>query len=245
MKNFKAVLSYDGTRYRGWQRQGNTTNTIQGKIEAVLSRLLGAPVEAAGSGRTDAGAHAMGQVVSFRAETELSADEILHGLRTYLPTDIGALSVMDAPPRFHARLSARSKTYCYRIWNSDVPNVFERNYLWHMPAPLDVDAMCEAAIPLLGTHDFAAFCTSHGKKKSTVRTIMALKIERMGEEVRLTVTGDGFLYNMVRILTGTLVEVGLGQREAASVERALVSLDRQRSGSTAPAQGLCLMEVVY
>lgn len=245
MRNFKATLCYDGTRYRGWQKQGNTDNTIQARLELALSRLLEQPVEVAGSGRTDAGAHAAGQVISFRAQTELSAEELLRRLREALPRDIGVLALSEAAPRFHARLSARGKTYRYRIWNSDAPNVFERNYLWSVAQPLDVGVMQRAADRLCGRHDFAAFCTQRGKKKSTMRTLERVAVERIGGEVRLTFTGDGFLYNMVRILVGTLVEVGTGARSEASAADALASLDRQQAGPTAPAQGLCLMEVFY
>lgn len=245
MRNFKAILSYDGTRYRGWQKQGNTDNTIQARLEQTLSRILEQDVEVAGSGRTDAGAHALGQVISFHADTAMTEETLLRRLREALPRDIGALSLHEAAPRFHARLSARGKTYCYRIWNSDVPNVFERNFLWSIAKPLDTDAMQRAADALCGRHDFAAFCTQRGKKKSTVRTLERVQIERIGGEVRLTFTGDGFLYNMVRILVGTLVEIGLGERNGDDAAAALASLDRQQAGPTAPAQGLCLMEVYY
>ncbi len=245
MKNFKAFVCYDGTRYRGWQRQGNTANTIQGKLETVLSRLLEQPVEVAGSGRTDAGAHARRQVISFRAQTALSPAQIETALREYLPQDLAVFAVEEAEPRFHARLSAQSKTYCYRIWNADEPCVFERNFVCQLPEPLDLEQMRSAAQFLLGTHDFDAFCTNHGKKKSTVRTVTSLEIEQVGPELRVTVTGDGFLYNMVRIIVGTLVEVGRGALHPEQIPQILASCDRQNAGPTAPAQGLCLMEVFY
>lgn len=245
MKNFKAFVCYDGTRYRGWQRQGNTANTIQGKLEAVLSRLLEQPIEVAGSGRTDAGAHARRQVISFRAKTELTSAQIEAALREYLPQDIAVFDVTEAAPRFHARLSAKGKAYCYRIWNSDVPCVFERNYVWQLSETLDLERMKTAADSLLGTHDFEAFCTNHGKKKSTVRTIHSIQMEQVGPELRVTVTGDGFLYNMVRIIVGTLVAVGCGVLQPAQIPQILASCDRQNAGPTAPAQGLCLMEVFY
>ena len=212
MQAFKLLIQYDGTRYRGWQRQTGTDQTIQGKLEAVLSRSLGVPVQIQGSGRTDAGVHALGQVASFQAETNLEADQILALCRAYLPEDIGALSLEPAPPRFHARLSCTGKTYVYRIWNSETPNVFERRYLWAVPQPLDAEAMKKAAALLCGRHDFAAFCSLKRSKKSTVRELRRLEILREGEELRLVFEGDGFLYNMVRILTGTLLEVGRGER---------------------------------
>jgi len=245
MRNFKLVLAYDGSRYNGWQRQGNTDNTIQEKLEALLSRLLEQPVEVAASGRTDAGVHAAGQVCSFRAQTEMSCEELLGALRHYLPADIGALSLTEASPRFHARLNARSKTYVYRVWNSTLPNVFERRVLYTFPEALDLDAMRSAALSLCGTHDYAAFTSLKRTKKSTVRTVSSITIERYGDELRLSFTGDGFLYNMVRILTGTLLEIGTGRRSAASIPELFASCDRSRAGFTAPAQGLILQEVCY
>ena len=245
MRNFKLTLCYDGGRYRGWQRQGNTENTIQAKMEAILSRLLGQEIELAASGRTDAGVHARCQVCSFRAETEESADFLLGELRRYLPEDIGALALEEAPERFHARLSCREKTYLYRVWNSAQPNVFERKYLHVFPEALDLDVMHEAAALLLGEHDFSAFCTNPRMKKSAVRRLTEIRIERAGGELRLFYTGGGFLYNMVRIMTGTLLEVGAGRRSAESVRAALESRDRAQAGPTAPAQGLILWDVRY
>ncbi len=245
MRNFMLTLCYDGTRYRGWQRQGNTDNTIQAKLETLLSRFLGQEIELAASGRTDAGVHARRQVCSFHAGTALSADFMLTELRKFLPEDIGALALEEAPPRFHARLSCTEKTYVYRVWNSLEPNVFDRRYVYVFPQALDIDAMRRAAALLLGRHDFAAFCTAHGKKRSTVRELRRIEIDRAGDELRLSFTGDGFLYNMVRILTGTLLEVGDGQRSPESVREALESLDREKAGFTAPAQGLFLWDVRY
>ena len=245
MQNYKLTLCYDGTRYRGWQKQGNTAQTIQAKLETLLSRALDQPIEAAGSGRTDAGVHARRQVCSFRAETDKSCAEILALLRQFLPEDIGALSLETVPERFHARLSAVRKTYVYRIWNSDVPCVFERKYTYQEPRVLDLDAMRRAAEPLLGRHDFSAFSSGRKTGRAATRTLESVSIERDGEEVRITFTGDGFLYNMVRILTGTLLEVGLGERRAEDIPAVLASRDRPRSGFTAPPQGLFLWDVQY
>ncbi len=245
MPNYKLRLCYDGTRYRGWQKQGNTEKTVQGKLEAALSRLLSQEVEVAGCGRTDAGVHAREQVCSFRAETGLSCEELLAALRRALPEDIGALSLEIAPPRFHARLSCKEKTYVYRIWNSETPNVFERRYLLPVHEALDVDAMKKAAALLCGRHDFAAFCSLKRSKKSAVRELRSLEILREGEELRLVFTGDGFLYNMVRILTGTLLEVGRGERSPEDMPSILASGDRAQAGPTAPAQGLTLWRVSY
>lgn len=244
MRNLRLDICYDGTKYRGWQRLTGVENTIQGKLEQTLSRLLGESVEVSGSGRTDAGAHALGQVASFHTESALSCQEILEGLRRYLPEDIGIYSCQEVHPRFHARLNAISKTYRYRIWNSDSPCVFDRKYLWQLPEKLDLEAMRKAAAYFLGEHDFSAFCANKKMKKSTVRRIDAIHIERIGEEVVLTFTGNGFLYNMVRIMVGTLVEVGRGERNADNVS-ALFGGKREQAGLLAPAQGLCLMEVTY
>ena len=176
MPNFCMTLSYDGTRYNGWQRQGNTPDTVQGRLEAVLSDLLGQPVEVAGSGRTDAGVHARMQTASFRAKTGLPAPELLRRLRAQLPGDIGVLTLEEAAPRFHARLSCRGKTYVYRVWNSDTPNVFERRYVYALPQPLDTAAMQRAAALLCGTHDYTSFCANRRMKKSAVRTVTAMTV---------------------------------------------------------------------
>lgn len=245
MKNYRLVLSYEGTRYRGWQRQGNTAGSIQEKLETLLSRLLEQKVELAASGRTDAGVHARMQVCSFRGETERGAEELLRELRRYLPEDIGAVSLEEAEPRFHARLSCREKTYLYRIWNSESPNVFTRRFQLRVPGSLDDKAMERAARLLCGEHDFAAFCSLKNARRSTVRDLRAVEIRREGEELQLYFTGDGFLYNMVRILTGSLLEVGQGHRSPESLAEALQSKDRTLAGPTAPAQGLCLWEVKY
>lgn len=244
MRNLRLDLCYDGTRYRGWQRLPGREDTIQGKLEAALSRILEEPIEISGSGRTDAGVHARGQVASFHCESAMACGEILEKLRRYLPEDIGIYSCKDVSPRFHARLNAREKTYCYRIWNSDSPCVFERRYVAVMPERLDVEAMERAAELLLGQHDFSAFCGNAKMKKSTVRYLRSITITRQGEELRLTFTGNGFLQSMVRILTGTLIEVGRGQREAESIP-ALFGGKRADTGFLAPAQGLCLEEVFY
>lgn len=245
MNNYKLTLSYDGTRYRGWQRQGNTENTIQAKVEGALSRILGQSVEVSGSGRTDAGAHARMQVVSFRAATELTVQEILSRLRISLPEDIAANDLTIAAPRFHARLSCIGKTYIYRVQNSEVPNVFERKFMYRVSEALDVAAMEDAAKVLLGEHDFTAFQSNKRMKKSAVRRIDAIDITRHGEEIRFTVSGNGFLYNMVRIIVGTLLEAGAHRMSAEDVRYALDSKVRENAGPTAPAQGLCLWEIFY
>lgn len=244
MRNLRLDICYDGTRYKGWQRQSGTDGTIQGKIEQALTRILAESIEISGSGRTDAGVHARGQVASFHTTSTLPAEHILADLRRYLPEDIGIVSCKDCSERFHARLNARKKTYCYRIWNSDRPCVFERRFVAQMPEVLDVDAMRRAATHLCGQHDFSAFCANRKMKKSTVRQIYAIEIDEVGEELRISVTGNGFLHNMMRILVGTLVEVGRGERDADTIP-ALFGAKREQAGFLASAQGLCLMEVEY
>ena len=244
MRNLRLDICYDGTRYRGWQRLPGKDDTIQGKLETALSRILGEPIEISGSGRTDAGVHARGQVANFHCESTMTAPEILENLRRYLPEDIGIYSCRDVSERFHARLNAKEKTYRYRIWNSEQPCVFERRFVTVMPEILDVDAMNRAARHLLGQHDFAAFCGNAKMKKSTVRFIRSLTVDRHGEEIHITVTGNGFLHNMVRIIVGTLVEAGRGERNPDSIP-ALFEGKRADAGFLAPAQGLCLMEVYY
>ena len=245
MYTYRLTLSYDGSRYNGWQKQGNTPNTIQEKLETLLTRLIGEPIEANGSGRTDAGVHAMGQVVSFRCTEKQNCTTLLADIRRYLPEDIGALELSDASPRFHARLNAVSKTYVYRVWNSDAPNVFERKYMYTVPDALNLSAMEAAASHMLGTHDFMSFCANKRMKKSTVRTVESIKIQPLGNELRFTVSGDGFLYNMVRIIVGTLLEVGMGKRDADSIPALLDAKDRSKAGYLVPPMVLRLEAVYY
>ena len=244
MRNIRLDICYDGTRYKGWQRLPGVENTIQGKLETALSRILEEPVEISGSGRTDAGAHAEHQIANFHCRSAMPCQEILRQLRRYLPEDIGIHSCVEASERFHARLNARRKTYRYRIWNSEAPCVFGRKLICILPEKLDVGKMRMAARHFLGEHDFSAFNANKKMKKSTVRRIDAIDIGVDGEELVLYFTGNGFLYNMVRIMVGTLIEVGRGERDADSIP-ALFGAKREEAGFLAPAQGLCLMEVEY
>ncbi len=245
MTNYRLTIQYLGTRYNGWQRQGNTENTIQGKIEAVLSRLLGTPIEIIGSGRTDAGAHAYGQIANFHAETDMPEETMLHYLNQYLPKDIAVTEVKKVSERFHSRFHVKSKTYQYRIWNSDISNVFEKQLVYEVTDKLDVDRMKEAALYFLGEHDFRAFCSNRRMKKSTVRVLYEIHIEVLEPEIRITITGNGFLYNMVRIIVGTLIEIGMGEKNPSDVPAMLAGKDRRNAGFTAPPGGLMLMEVEY
>lgn len=245
MRNIRFVLQYEGTRYQGWQKQESMANTIQSKLEAVLSKMCGGKIEVKGSGRTDAGVHAYGQVANFQTESAMSLTEMMEYLNRYLPEDIAVISIEEAPLRFHSRLNAKEKIYRYRVLNSGIPHVFDRKYTFCVPEPLNLEAMKEAASHLVGTHDFKAFTSTKKGKKSTVRTIEEILIERSGDEVVLTYRGNGFLYHMVRILTGTLLEVGQGIRRAEEMQEILKSKERQNAGPLVPAQGLALMQVIY
>ncbi len=244
MRNLRLDICYDGTRYKGWQRLPGSDNTIQGKLERTLSRLLQEEIHVAASGRTDAGTHALRQVVSFTCNSELPCDEILFGLRMYLPEDIGVYSCKNASPRFHARLNAKTKTYQYRLWNSLSSCVFQRKFVHIDTDALDIERMQRAADYFVGTHDFSAFCGNRNMKKSTVRTIHSFEITAIGDEIHFTVTGNGFLQHMVRIMVGTLLEVGKGTREIGNIP-ALFGGARADAGAAVPACGLCLMEVTY
>ena len=244
MRNLRLDLCYDGSRYKGWQRLPNTENTIQAKLETTLSRILGESVEVVASGRTDAGTHAKLQVVNVHCNSNMPCEEILGQLRRYLPEDIGIYSCTEASPRFHARLNAKEKTYRYRLWISDDPCVFDRRFVTVYPGKLDLDAMRKAADLLIGTHDFSAFCANAKMKKSTVRYLERIEIINCGEEIRFFFTGNGFLHNMVRILVGTLVEVGEGKRRPDSIPE-LFGAKREKAGMLMGPSGLCLMEVKY
>lgn len=244
MRNIRLDICYDGTRYQGWQRLPGQ-QTIQGKIETALSRILDEPIEISGSGRTDAGVHAKGQVANFHCTNPMPCGQILAELRRYLPEDIGIWSCKEASDRFHARLNAKEKTYEYRLWYASSPCVFERRYVAQIDTGrLDLELMQTAAELLAGTHDFSAFCGNRQFKKSTVRTIHQIQIFRQGEELRFRFTGNGFLHHMVRILVGTLIEVGMGSRSVESIPD-LFGGKREDAGFLAPGKGLCLEEVIY
>lgn len=248
MANFCLVIQYDGTRYNGWQRQGNTPDTIQEKLENILEHLYGEPVDLNGSGRTDAGVHALRQIANYRIPriiSRYSCREILAYFNRYLPQDIRVLSVNKAPDRFHARLSATSKVYEYRIDCGEIARVFDRKYLYRIEEPLQLEKMQEAAALMTGTHEFKSFCANRHMKKSTVRTVYDISFEERDGILYIRYCGDGFLYNMVRIMTGTLIEVGLGDRLPSQVVTALETADRSNAGFTAPPQGLFLVDVGY
>ncbi|MCD8365015.1 MAG: tRNA pseudouridine(38-40) synthase TruA [Clostridiales bacterium] len=243
--NYKMILSYDGTRYFGWEHQPNKPMTIQGKLEQVLSRMTEREVEVIGAGRTDAGVHARGMVANARLETELTEGEIRDYMNRYLPDDICVREVRQASDRFHSRYNALGKTYRYTCYVGDVKPVFDRKYVFVLEKCPDVNRMREAAEYLIGTHDFASFCSNPRMKKSTVRKVDRIEIVRKGAYLYFTFHGTGFLQHMVRILTGTLLEVGDGKREPESMAELIEARQRSQAGFMAPAKGLCLIRVDY
>lgn len=245
MRNIKIVLQYEGTRYQGWQRQESSENTIQGKLEVLLGKMCGEKVELQGSGRTDAGVHALGQTANFHTNCSLRTEEMVNYMNQYLPEDIAVISAQEMPERFHSRLHAKSKCYRYQVINSAIPDVFRRRYALEVVEPLNLDAMRLAAGALCGEHDFKAFTSSKKGRKSTVRRIEEIDIEQEGKLVSITFRGNGFLYHMVRILTGTLLEVGMGRKSPADIPALIAARDREKAGYLVPAKGLTLVEVGY
>lgn len=252
MKNVFMTIAYDGTGFHGWQRQPGE-RTVQGELERVLTEVCGEPITIDGTSRTDAGVHAYGQCATFQGEFVIPADRIKIAANNYLAGsknretgDIRITDIKEVPEGFHARFDAKGKEYLYKISISEEPNVFRKNYAYQIRTPLDTEAMRAAARHIVGTHDFKCFQASGGEEKeTTVRTIYALTVTAEAGDITIAVSGDGFLYNMVRIIVGTLIEVGLGKRTPESVKDTIESLDRTRAGFTAPAHGLYLNKVFY
>ena len=244
-KNYKMIIMYDGSRFFGWEHQPNTEMTIQGKIEKVLSLMTGSDVEVIGAGRTDAGVHARGMVANARLDTDMTELEIRDYLNHYLPDDICISEIREAGDRFHSRYNALGKTYRYTCYIGDTKPVFDRKYVWELETIPDIEAMKQAAAHLMGQHDFASFCGNARMKKSTVRLVDQIDIARSGDYITFTYHGTGFLQYMVRILTGTLLDVGFGKRDPDSIPALIEAKDRKLAGPTAPAKGLCLLKVDY
>ena len=249
MKNYKMVVSYDGTRYVGWEHEPDTEMTIQGKLEKVLCQMLELPEEQTvtviGAGRTDAGVHARAMTCNVLLETEKTEEEIQDYMNRYLPDDISVNSVKLAADRFHSRFKAIGKTYRYTCWCGKTKPVFDRRYVAVLDKEPDIARMQEAAQYITGMHDYRSFCGNAKMKKSTVRVVDVIRIEQSGNYIRFYFHGNGFLQNMVRIMTGTLLEVGYGKRDPEEMAEIIEAKDRKRAGFTAPAQGLCLMKVDY
>lgn len=245
MRNIKMTVQYDGSRYKGFQRLQDNDLTIQGKIESVLSKMTDEPIEIIGSGRTDMGVHAYGQVVNFKTNTENSLSKIQKYLTEYLPEDIVVKSVEEADERFHSRYNAISKTYLYKIDNNKVHSPFLRKHTTHIEKRLNLDLMREASQYLVGEHDFTSFASSKSKKKTNIRTIESISIQEHEGIVSIYVDGDGFLYNMVRIIVGALIDAGLRRKSPEDIKEMLEAKDRSKASDTALAKGLYLYKVKY
>ena len=255
IKNYKIILEYDGAKYNGWQKQGNTDNTIQGKLETTLSRYFNQPIEIHGSGRTDAGVHAQGQVANFKIDTKLISKDtslnetnLMNTLNNFFPEDIRITSLSEVDIRFHARLNAKRKTYRYTICLSNKEPVFNRKYCMLMPKPLDIEAMKSASKHLLGTYDLLGFSDTK-TKKSTVRTIESItfseQITNNDNYLIIDYTGDGFLYHTIRLITGTLLSIGKKEATIDIIDEILKTKNRKQVPFMAPAKGLSLIKVEY
>lgn len=243
-RTIKLTVSYDGSAYCGWETQRNG-QAVQPLIEAALATILREPISIVGSGRTDAGVHALGQVASFSTSSGLTLRKLRLGVNAVLPRDISIIEVAEVPPAFHARFKAVSKTYRYTILNAPARRPLERHREYHFPQALDVPAMQHAALALVGTHDFRAFAKEAARRKNCVRTIHRACVAIHAPRIEIELTGSGFLYNMVRIVTGTLIEVGLGRRPVSTFTEVLAGKARADAGYTVPPHGLCLMSVDY
>ena len=244
MKRIMLTVAYDGTDYSGWQIQPHAV-TIEGILNRELSDLLGDEIRVIGASRTDAGVHAEGAVCVFDTDSRIPPDKFSFALNQTLPADIRIRKSEEVALDFHPRKCDCRKTYAYRIWEDTFPMPTNQRYMLWVHTQLDVDRMKKAASYLVGQHDFASFCSTHTQTENTVRTIYYLSVTREGKQITITVCGDGFLYNMVRIIAGTLIEIGQGKREPESVKEMLRAKDRASSGPTAPPQGLCLMEYEF
>ncbi|MCM1578347.1 MAG: tRNA pseudouridine(38-40) synthase TruA [Ruminococcus sp.] len=244
MRNIKAVLSYRGTNYHGFQRQNNAVS-VQGVIEDRLSRVCNEEIKVNGCSRTDSGVHAAEYVISFNTSSNVPCENMVRGMNSLLPCDISIKSCEEAAADFHARYSCKGKEYVYRILNRPNPSPFMSDLCFHYPYNTDIDLMNRAAAYFKGKHDFSAFCGALGKKENSLRTVYESNVERRGDIITFTVSGDGFLYNMVRIMAGTLIYVNEGKISPEDVPDIIERRDRERAGVTAKACGLYLNKVFY
>lgn len=242
--NVKIVIEYDGTRYSGWQRQKNAP-TIQEALETSICAITGEKVNIIGSGRTDAGVHALGQVANFKTNTKIPIQKLPHAINSKLPKDIVVKDAEIVTKSFHSRFSAKSKIYVYTIYNAPFPSPIYRKHSLFVSSKLDVELMAKAGHSLVGVHDFSAFKASGSPVKSTTRHIMRIEVSKTGAFIKILMEANGFLYNMVRIIAGTLLEVGMGKIEAEEMTSILLSRDRERAGKTLPPHGLYLSKVIY
>lgn len=245
MQNIALVVAYDGTNYHGFQAQKPELATIQSVLEAAIAKLTGYCPRLTGAGRTDAGVHAAGQVVNFRSPARIPLARWPYALNSVLPSDIVVQTALAVPDDFHARYHAKWKTYRYTLDTGDIPDVFQRRYSWHTGPRLNLEAMQQAAHLLVGYHDFVNFCAAAKSRHTTWRRVMSLEIAAVAMQTTITVTADGFLYHMVRIIAGTLVEVARNKMSIAQVDELLSGAVSTHMAQAAPAQGLCLMQVAY
>lgn len=244
MRNIKLTIEYDGTGYHGWQSQVNAIS-VQGVLEKALSSLTGEACSLTGASRTDAGVHACGQTANFFTDSNIPPSKYFLALNSIIPDDISIVKSEEVSPDFHSRFSAKGKRYKYLVYNMRHPSALMRNRSYHVPLPLNLDHMKEAGAFFIGKHDFSAFQASGSAAKTSVRTITGLTLERKDSLIELNISGDGFLYNMVRIITGTLIDVGLGRTPVNEIPDIISNGDRHAAGRTAPPQGLYLIEVFY
>ena len=244
MKRFKMIVAYDGTNYHGFARQ-NEAITVQGTIEKAIKKITQEDVLTLGAGRTDAGVHARGQCVAFDSETKIPADRLLKAINSQLPPDIVVQSLEEVSEDFHPRFGAKRKTYRYQIWCGALPDPFTYRYALHYPYPIHEDKMQEAANRMIGEHDFACFCASGSQVKDTIRKIYSIDVKREGNMVWVDVCGNGFLYNMVRIIIGTLLYVNEGKLSTAEISEIINGKDRKKAGPTVPPQGLTMQSIIY
>lgn len=245
MNNYRLLIQYDGGRYKGWQRLGNGENTIQGRIEGVLTKLCGEEIEIIGASRTDAGVHASGQVVNFKTRENISEADIKGFLNKNLPEDISVKEVKLVSENFHSRYNTKDKTYLYKIWNREYSNPFLRRYSMLVKDKLNIIKMKQACQFFIGEHDFTAFTNAKSKTKSMIREIYSIDMDEKEGLIEIRVQGDGFLHNMVRRIVGTLIKVGLGEVEPSAVQDILSSMERKQAGYMADACGLFLEKIEY
>lgn len=245
MNNYRLTIQYDGGRYKGWQRLGNGENTIQAKIENVLTEMVGRKTEIIGCSRTDAGVHALAQIANFKISANLTESEIKNYLNKYLPTDISIKDVTLVPDSFHARYNAKDKIYLYKIWNEEYTNPFMRKYSMHVEKSLDIKKMKKASQYFIGEHDFTAFSNAKSKKKTMMREIYSIDIEENDGFIQIRVRGNGFLYNMVRKIVGTLIDIGLSETDGENVPIIINSKERNQTGCIADACGLYLEKIEF
>jgi len=245
MRNIKMIIQYDSTRYKGWQKQNENVNTVQGRLENILSNMTGEEVTLVGCGRTDAGVHALNYTANFHTNSKMNVDDMSKYINDNLPEDIALLSLKNASERFHARYNILSKTYLFRISNSQTKNVFDRKYVHRVNERLNLNKMRQCSQSLVGTHDFQSFTTLKSKTKSTVRTINYINIEEKDNIIEVEVNGNGFLWNMVRIIIGTLIEAGTGKLDITDIENILAAKKRAEAGPMVPPKALFLKDVEY